>query len=80
MTFHHTLNLRKAVIALAAGGVATIGLTVGATAASAAPGNALCRPVLAAAKGILPAGEPGYGFVQPPPASSRAFDRVCAPI
>jgi hypothetical protein len=55
--------------------VAGASVALGATPALATPpGFSLCQPVPNEA---FPAGGPGFNFVQPPPASPTAFDRVC---
>jgi hypothetical protein len=61
--------------ALAATGAAPVGASVGPGGHGAA---AMCVPVPAASH-TTPAGGPGYGFTQGPPASSQGYDHVACP-
>jgi hypothetical protein len=78
-----SITPRKALAGLVVAGALT---TAGAAPASAnappGPGGngvpAICVPV-PAANHTTPAGGPGYGFIQPPPASDRAYDHVSCP-
>ena len=71
--------LSKAAVSLAAAGALTL---VGAAPGIAAPpapsgkGTSLCQP---APNLAFPAGGPLYNFLQPPPATDTAFERVCGP-